>query len=171
VIKSQRVILQNLIQTDAAINPGNSGGALVNSSGQVIGINTLIFTGGEGYLAQGLSFAIPINRAMELARKLTGRKEAGAIKPWLGVTVIQLNADRESPASVQITGFPPGSPAQRSGLLVGDVIISLNGRNITRLEDLLRALQGTKPGEAVPVVVQRGERRLRANVRLEGMRQ
>ncbi len=172
VISRQQINLEGLIQTDAAINPGNSGGALVNSSGQVIGINTLVYTGSRGDFAQGLSFAIPINRAMELARGLINQDSSG-IKPWMGLSVAQITPEMNYPVKwgAVIMVFPPNSPAQRAGLQVGDIILYLNDVPIREVEDFSRALSGVSPGDKVTAVVMRAGKKYQATITVEGMRQ
>ncbi|MCE1248305.1 MAG: trypsin-like peptidase domain-containing protein [Firmicutes bacterium] len=164
---------RDLIQTDAAINPGNSGGALANSSGQVIGINTLVYTGRSGELAQGLSFAIPINNAMKVANRLMTGKGGTQMKPWLGVQVSEITPDMSLGVKhgVVIINFPPDSPARDAGLRPGDVIISINQVPVTKVEDVQKAIFNYKPGDTVQIVVSRQGRKLRAIVKLEGMRQ
>ena len=129
----------DLIQTDAAINPGNSGGPLLNSSGEVIGINTLVRSGPGA----GLGFAIPINRAKKIANDLitTGR----AKHPMIGVTLssnIQQKSDflsqRESGAIVQYV--TPNSPAEKGGLQTNDLIISINNEKISTPADVVKRI-------------------------------
>jgi len=166
---------KDLVQTDAAINPGNSGGALVNSKGKVIGINTLVYTGtGRGKnVAQGLGFAIPIDRAMKVARRLIGIKEGPKVRPWLGVYVrnvkpkMRLGVNR----GVIIVRFPPASPARKAGLRPGDIVISMNQVPINTIRDMQKIVLRLNPGDKIMIGVIRGRKRIRVRVTLEGMRQ
>ncbi|CAN0497532.1 unnamed protein product, partial [Phaeothamnion confervicola] len=112
-IKVGGVTYQGMIQTDAAINPGSSGGALINLDGQVIGINSLIYTGSNGSKpAQGLAFAIPINYALKIARQMVANRPTTAGKPWIGI-----NGANLSPALATAHGIP----AQR-GVIVTSIL-------------------------------------------------
>ncbi|MFC0617649.1 S1C family serine protease, partial [Deinococcus budaensis] len=176
---------QPAVQTDAAINPGNSGGPLLNALGQVIGVNTQIFSpvrdaAGTGQNA-GIGFAIPIN----VARSLLPRLLAGELirLPHLGL--LALNLRELAPAARRDLGLPargllvqtvePGSPAAAAGLrggarvrrfpdgtirLGGDVITAANGRAVASVQDLQAALLGERPGVRVPLTLRRGDRTL-----------
>ena len=151
-------IYSNMIQIDAAINPGNSGGALVDSDGRLIGINTLIqSTSGS---SAGVGFAIPVNYAMDIAEQLI---ETGtAVHPYLGISMISVNemvADEYGltvDAGVFIADVAAESPAQRAGIVRGDVIVDLAGETIASADDLLISLRNHKPGERVRVEIVRG---------------
>ena len=152
--------LNNLIQTDAAINPGNSGGPLVNSAGQVIGINTAVSTD-----AQGLGFAIPIDVAKPIMQQALNGEEL--VRPWIGVYYIPITpaiADQqdlgvESGALIGTTGNQqpviPGSPAEAAGLQAGDVIVAINGEQITVDTDLSMLIVPHEPGETITLRVLR----------------
>jgi serine protease Do len=149
----------NLIQTDAAINPGNSGGALCDLDGRVVGINTLIQTGGAQQSA-GIGFAIPIDFAKGVADQLiaTGRAE----HPFLGVSMATVDADVASqiglPASTVgslIQEVVPDSPAEKAGLKVGDVIVELGGEPVASVEDAFAAIRDGAIGKPIDVVVLR----------------
>lgn len=164
--------LNHLIQTDAAINPGNSGGPLVNSVGQVIGINTAVASS-----AQGIGFAIPIDFAKPImALALSGQELA---RPWVGVyyTMItkQVAADLDLPveegALVDLgpNGAPavfPGSPADAAGLQAGDIITALGGRRVEESHDLATLLLPYRPGDVVTLTVLRGGDELDIDVTL-----
>jgi S1-C subfamily serine protease len=153
------------IQTDAAINPGNSGGPLLNAKGEVIGMNTAIING-----AQGLGFAIPINNAQQIARQLiaTGRAEHA----YLGIEMVLLNPElrQELQASPGLTFPVPeadgvlivnvvgGSPADRGGLLPGDVILKIDGQAIGNSEMVQRIVQNKTVGSTLRVEVNRNGR-------------
>jgi len=157
----------NMIQTDASINPGNSGGPLVNGVGQVIGINTFIFTKSGGSL--GIGFAIPIIRAKKIADRLI----AGGVQEfWAGfelhpkltrglANALGLYTHR----AVLITGVADNSPASRAKLNPGDLIIAINGNPVRSAEDVDRILENAHVGDALALEIVRG--RLRFATRLE----
>jgi len=149
------------IQTDVAINPGNSGGPLFNLDGEVVGINSQIFTRSGGFM--GLSFAIPIDVAMDVADQLrtTGKVSRG----WLGVAIQEVNRDLaesfglERPAGALVAQVIDGAPAARSGLRVGDIILSVDGQDIDTSADLPHLIGAIKPGsEARLGIVRDGAR-------------
>jgi serine protease Do len=148
------------IQTDVAINPGNSGGPLLNLDGEVVGINSQIFTRSGGYM--GLSFAIPIDVAMEVVEQL---KEKGQVsRGWLGVLIQRVDRDLaesfglDRAAGALITRILPDSPAESSGLKEGDIIIEFNGRKIDLSSDLPHVVGRTKAETVVDVeVVRKGK--------------
>uniref|UniRef100_A0A831TCN7 PDZ domain-containing protein n=1 Tax=Thermorudis peleae TaxID=1382356 RepID=A0A831TCN7_9BACT len=141
-----------LIQTDAAINPGNSGGPLVNLQGEVVGINTA-----KVRQAEGIGFAIPINKAKEIASQIVEARP----QPYLGiggVTVTQplvvrfnLPVDR----GVLVVWVAPGSPAEQAGLMPGDIIVRFAGQEIARVSDLEQALRQHQPGDQVEIAINR----------------
>ncbi|HSK93728.1 MAG TPA: trypsin-like peptidase domain-containing protein [Candidatus Angelobacter sp.] len=153
--------LRNLIQTDAAINPGNSGGPLVNSAGQVIGINTAVST-----TAQGLGFAIPI----DVARPIMGQALAGQelARPYIGVWYTPINPALAESEDLPVdygayiatsSGQEPvlgGSPAEAAGLQAGDVIVAVNGEQLTAEADLQMSLLPYEPGDTITLRVLRG---------------
>ena len=143
----------NAIQTDAAINPGNSGGALVNASGQVIGVNSAIATLGDGTSQSGsigLGFAIPINQARRIAEELidTGT----STKPIIGV---QLDTSYTGEGA-KVQTVTAGSPAEEAGFQDGDVIVEFNGKPVADSTELIVDIRSMNPGDTVEVKVQRG---------------
>ncbi|TBU95700.1 DegQ family serine endoprotease [Phytopseudomonas dryadis] len=150
------------IQTDVAINPGNSGGPLFNLDGEVVGINSQIFTRSGGFM--GLSFAIPMSVAMDVADQL---KEGGKVnRGWLGVVIQEVNKDLaesfglDKPAGALVAQVLEDGPAARGGLQVGDVILSLDGKPIIMSADLPHLVGGLKPGtQAELVIVREGSRK------------
>ena len=153
--------LNNLIQTDAAINPGNSGGPLVNSAGQVIGVNTAVSQD-----AQGLGFAIPIDVAKPIMQQALDGQELA--RPWIGVFYQAVNPGLaesqdlpvEYGALIATTGDGnpvfPGSPAEAAGLQAGDIIVAVDGEQITMDTDLSTLIVGYAPGDTVTLRVLRG---------------
>jgi putative serine protease PepD len=139
--------LTGMIQTDAAINPGNSGGPLVNSAGQVIGINTAVAADG----AQNIGFAIPIDAAKALAERLkTGQGPAPVA--FLGVSTTETS---DGSAGAQVVQLVAGGPASKGGIAVGDLIVSFDGKPVTTADSLSALVQARQPGDTVQVVVER----------------
>jgi serine protease Do len=145
------------IQTDVAVNPGNSGGPLFNTSGEVVGINSQIYSRSGGYM--GLSFAIPVNVATNVARQLaaTGSVQRG----WLGIGIQSLNTDLassfglSSPAGALVGQVDPAGPAKQAGLRPGDVILEYNGRTVASSGELPPLVGETAPGTRVLLEVWR----------------
>ncbi|MDH4567884.1 DegQ family serine endoprotease [Pseudomonas sp. BN414] len=146
------------IQTDVAINPGNSGGPLFNLDGEVVGINSQIFTRSGGFM--GLSFAIPIDVAMSVADQL--KSEGKVSRGWLGVVIQEVNKDLaesfglDKPAGALVAQVQEGGPAAKGGLQVGDVILSMNGQPIVVSADLPHLVGNLKPGSKIQLEVVRG---------------
>ncbi len=150
--------IQDFIQTDAAINPGNSGGPLVNTSGQVIGINSAIASETGAY--EGYGFAIPINLARPVIDELI--KSGKVDRAMLGISIRQVDADDaawaklDSVQGVVVQGFTSdASPARNSGLEPGDVIVALDGHPVTYVSQFQQAITFRKPGDVVTLTVQR----------------
>jgi len=149
------------IQTDVAINPGNSGGPLFNLEGEVVGINSQIFTRSGGFM--GLSFAIPMNLVMSVAEQI---KEDGLVRRgWLGVLIQEVNRDLalsfglERPMGALIAQASESGPAGKAGIQPGDIIVRFNGKTVERSSDLPPMVGLVRPGSSVPVeVVRRGDR-------------
>lgn len=149
------------IQTDVAINPGNSGGPLFNLQGEVIGINSQIFTRSGGFM--GLSFAIPIDVAMDVSDQL--RADGKVSRGWLGVVIQEVNRDLaesfglERPAGALVAQVMDGGPAAKGGLRVGDVILSVDGQDIDMSADLPHMIGTIKPNTRAKLgIVRDGER-------------
>jgi len=145
------------IQTDVAINPGNSGGPLFNMRGEVVGINSQIYSRSGGY--QGVSFAIPIDVAMEVVDQLkTGGKVS---RGWLGVVIQEVTADLagsfglDRPRGALVSQVQEDSPAHKAGLQASDVILSFNGKTVENSGDLPRMVGLAKPGTKIPMDVWR----------------
>jgi len=149
-------VYNEMIQTDAAINPGNSGGPLVNADGEVIGINTFIFTRSGGAL--GIGFAIPINRAKKILEEVS---EHGKVRDvWLGFTVITVDDEtaralRLPTGGALVRSVEIDSPADETGLRPGDVIARVNGRAIGDADDAISAFGGVLVGEKFSIDVLR----------------
>jgi serine protease Do len=146
-----------LIQTDVAVNPGNSGGPLINMRGEVIGINSQIYSRSGGYM--GISFAVPIDEAMRVSEQL---KTSGKVtRGRMGVQIGEVTKDvAESLGLTKAQGalvqrVEPGGPAEKAGLEAGDIILKFNGVTIDRATDLPRMVGSTKPGTRSTVTVWR----------------
>lgn len=160
----------DVIQTDAAINPGNSGGPLLNLRGEVIGINTAIYTDPRQQGNIGIGFAMPINVVRELLPQLrVGKVTRGVI----GVTVTDIPSDAFAEFGLKerrgalITTVNSNGPASRAGIQPGDVIVEYNGKSVRRRDELVTAVVGTKPGTSVPVKVLRDKQEKTVNVTVE----
>ena len=147
----------NFIQTDAAINPGNSGGALVDANGNLVGINTLIFSRSGGY--QGIGFAIPASIAKKVMEQII---ENGAVtRGWFGVEVGNISPELAESLGLSavrgaiVGGIERGSPAEKSGIQLGDVIVSINGQSVVDVNAALKAIAEVPPGKMVPVTLMR----------------
>jgi len=148
------------IQTDVAINPGNSGGPLFNLDGEVVGVNSQIYSRTGGYM--GLSFSIPIEVAMDVADQL---KQHGKVsRGWLGVLIQDVTRElaesfgMSKPQGALIAKVMPDSPAEKANLQVGDVVLSFNGKDIERSSSLPPIVGSTPVNKRVPVKVMRNKR-------------
>ena len=165
-IRSERGIMESLIQTDAAINPGNSGGPLVDINGKVIAINTAIIP-----FAQGIGFAIPIKLAEKCADDLIAYGKV--LRPWLGISGISINRAVAAQYNllvergVLIAGVVDDSPADQAGIAAGDVILKFNGADINSIEDLQREVIKKGIGEKVRLTMLRGTRKWTVEVTLK----
>ena len=161
----------NFIQTDASINPGNSGGPLINLRGEVVGVNTAIFSRGGGNI--GIGFAIPINLVKGLLSQL--RDEGKVTRGWLGVVIQDVNAEmaealgmREARGAL-VANVAKGSPAEAGGVQVGDVIIGFDGAPVGKASELSLAVARTPVGKTVDVAVVRNGRNVTARVQIARM--
>jgi serine protease Do len=148
---------EDFIQTDAAINPGNSGGPLVNTKGELIGINTAIFSRSGGY--QGIGFAVPSNMARLVMDQLI--QKGKVTRGWLGVTIQEITPELSqkfglrSAKGALIGDVAKGSPAEKAGLQRGDVILEFNGKNISDVGNLRNMVAQSKVGAKIPITVMR----------------
>ena len=146
-----------LIQTDAAINPGNSGGALLNSKGELIGINTVKYSSED---VEGMGYAIPINTAKPIINKLIKNEATSeSEQAYLGVSGQTIDSSMASqfdmPSGVYVQQVIKSSPAQKAGISAGDVIVSFNGSNVSTMDGLKEKISNLKAGKKVKVVVKR----------------
>jgi len=157
---------ENFIQTDAAINPGNSGGALVDVNGNLVGINTAIYSRSGGNM--GIGFAIPVSTARLVMESLI--KDGQVTRGWIGVEPRDLTREMAETFSlpvregVLITGVLHNGPAAQGGLRPGDVVVQVGGSAVANTSQLLNAVASLKPGEPTQVKVQRGDQILTLRV-------
>ena len=163
----------NVLQTDAAINPGNSGGPLLNVRGEVIGVNTAIYSngsamGGAGNI--GIGFAIPINTVRDV---LPGLRAGKITRGRIGVQVRPVSADDAEALSLKdrrgafVAAVVSGGPAAAAGLEPGDIIVEFNGKTVTRSDDLPQVVATTAPGSTVPLKVIRDGKERTLTVKVE----
>ncbi|HKK14614.1 MAG TPA: Do family serine endopeptidase [Gammaproteobacteria bacterium] len=159
---------EDFIQTDAAINPGNSGGALVNARGELVGINTAIFTRSGGN--QGIGFAIPVSLAQGVMKQII--EHGQVIRGWLGVEAQSLTPalarsfGLDSTAGILIAGVLKGGPADQAGLQAGDVITAVEGKPVDNPRDALDTIAQLKPGSTVALTGVRGGQPFHARARV-----
>ena len=157
---------ENFIQTDAAINPGNSGGPLINGRGEVVGINTALFSKTGGYM--GIGFAIPINMAKSIEDQL--QKEGKVTRGWLGVVIQNVDKDLaesfglKQAKGILISEVQKDSPASAAGLLQGDIILRLDGVELEDVSDLRNRVALLKPKSKVMVEIMRDGRKKKIQV-------
>lgn len=146
-----------LIQTDAAINPGNSGGALLNSKGELIGINTVKYSSED---VEGMGYAIPINTAKPIINKLIKNEATSeSEQAYLGVSGQTIDSSMASqfdmPSGVYVQQVIKSSPAQKAGISAGDVIVSIDGSSVSTMDGLKEKISNLKAGKKVKIVVKR----------------
>lgn len=155
--------LDNVIQTDAAINPGNSGGPLLNSSGQVIGVNTAVSSEG-----QGIGFALPINVVKDAVNNFNSTGQFN--RPFMGVeyrmVTRQIAVLNEIPEGAYIMSVVDGSPAEKAGVRSEDIITKINGDKLTTANDLARVVGKKKAGDTVELIIWRNEKEVILKVTL-----
>lgn len=159
-------VVYTCIQTDAAINSGNSGGALVNSDGQVIGINTLKLSGSG---VEGIGFAIPINSTLDVIDQLIDHKKV--LRPYIGITGININEELSKQENLEIGVYVKSvedfSPAEKAGIKPGDVIIKADGKDVEDMDDLNEVKNSHQIGETMTLVVTRNGEERELTVTLE----
>ncbi len=177
-------LVENVIQTDAAINPGNSGGPLLNSAGEMVGVNTSIFTTSGGNI--GIGFAVPANTVKRIVADLI--KEGRVLRPWLGIEGYAITDDLASALDlpvregILVARVYRGSSAESAGirgateiaiyhnervLAGGDIVTELNGRSVRSMEDIRLALEDRRPGTVVPITIYSGRTRRQLEMALQ----
>ncbi|MCP4106353.1 MAG: Do family serine endopeptidase [Desulfobacteraceae bacterium] len=163
-IRTDDRVYHDFIQTDASINPGNSGGPLLNINGELIGINTAIYA-----KAQGIGFAIPINKAKKIISDLIQYGEV--VQPWIGVIIQDIDArlaqylKMSGNMGVLVREVEPSSPAQKAGILDGDIIISVQASDIGSSEDFHMKMRGFAAGDIVKMQILRDGRKKTVRVK------
>ena len=159
----------NFIQTDASINPGNSGGPLINTKGEVVGINTAIVAEGKG-----IGFAIPINMAKDIAPQL--QEKGHVTRGWLGVSIQEMTPElakslglKEDSKGALVAQVVPGSPAEKAGIAQGDVIVEFGGKAVAESKDLPQIVASTAVGKSVDVKLLRDGKALDRQVKISEM--
>jgi serine protease DegS len=148
---------ENFIQTDAAINPGNSGGALIDAEGNLVGINTAIFSRSGGN--QGIGFAIPTSLAQSVMQEIL--EHGRPLRGWLGIEAQMITPqiaralELNDTTGVVVVGVVRGGPAHSAGLQPGDVLVAIDGRKITEAREALLTISGHKPGSRVKMEILR----------------
>lgn len=163
----------NFIQTDASINPGNSGGPLFNTKGEVVGINSMIFSPSGGNV--GIGFAIPINMAKDLLPQL---KEKGKVtRGWLGVVIQHVTPDLAESFGLSkekgalVSDVVKDSPAEASGIKRGDIVLRFNGKDIDKMNSLSRFVAATPVGKEVELVILREGKEIKLKVKIGEMKE
>jgi serine protease Do len=158
----------NFIQTDASINPGNSGGPLINTKGEVVGINTAIIASG-----QGIGFAIPVNMAKEIAPQL--QEKGHVTRGWFGVSIQEMTPELAKSFGMKekkgalISEVITGSPAEKAGIEQGDVIMEFDGKEVAESKDLPKIVASTPVGKSVNVKLARNGKTLDRQVKVSEM--
>ena len=158
---------ENFIQTDAPINPGNSGGALINTRGELIGVNTAIIAKSLG--VEGIGFAIPVNLVRGVVEEIATRGKV--IRGWIGINTVTIDAERARQAGfdkpvVVISRIASGGPAQQAGLRPDDIIVKVEGKVPLNSRDVMLRIADTSPGQTIALEVQRGNQRGEARVQV-----
>jgi serine protease Do len=150
------------IQTDVAVNPGNSGGPLFNVKGEVVGINSQIFSQTGGYM--GLSFAIPIDIAMNVEQQIV--KTGHVVRGRIGVTIQDVNAQLaesfglDRPRGALVSNVEAGGPASKAGIKAGDVILAVNGQPVSRYGEVSSVISNMKPGSEAKLTIWRNRKQI-----------
>jgi S1-C subfamily serine protease len=153
---------ENFIQTDAAINPGNSGGALVDTQGNLLGINTAIYSRSGG--SMGIGFAIPVTTAKQVLEGIV--KDGQVTRGWIGVEPNDLSPELaetfnvKTKAGVIITGVLQNGPAAKGGIRPGDVIVGISGKPVKDVTQLLSMVSSLKPGETTTFAIERKDQKM-----------
>ncbi len=165
-IQTEATFMEGLIQTDAAINPGNSGGPLINSRGEVIGVNSAVIP-----FAQGIGFAIPIQSAIEIADQLI--KHGEIVRPWISFNAVDVNPklvayyDLPTTKGVVVTDVVKGTEAYKSGIEIADILIRMDEIEINNVKDLIKVLNKHKIGDKVTMEFFRGHEKVKLKTVLE----
>lgn len=159
---------ENFIQTDAPINPGNSGGALINTRGELVGVNTAIIAKNLG--VEGIGFSIPVNLVRGVVNEILTRGKV--LRGWIGIGTDMVDAEQAKQAGfegpvVVITRLANGGPAQQAGLRPGDVILKVEGKAPANAREVMLRIADTSPGQTIALELQRGSERGEARIRVD----
>jgi serine protease DegQ len=160
---------ENFIQTDAAINPGNSGGPLVDANGNMIGINSAIYTRTGG--SQGIGFAIPVSLVVQVMNQII--KHGSVIRGWMGVEVQDMTPELAESFKLKdtngalIAGILKGGPADRAGIRPGDILVGVNDKNISDSSGLLNLIAMLVPGQTAQIKLLRNDKSILAAVKVD----
>jgi len=167
--------IRDVIQTDAAINPGNSGGPLLDSAGRLIGVNTAIYS--PSGASAGIGFAIPVDEVNRIVPRLV--RDGKFIRPAIGIQAAPPNFQQalKLPEGVGVFGVFENGPAHKAGLrpftraqdgnvILGDIIVGLDGKPVANLEDLLGVLEQHQPGDTVSITILRGGEKIEQQITL-----
>jgi S1-C subfamily serine protease len=165
-IQTEITFMEGLIQTDAAINPGNSGGPLINSQGVVIGVNSAIIP-----FAQGIGFALPIQPALWIAEQL--REHGEIVRPWISINAVDINQkimtfyNLPTDKGVVVTNVVSGSEADKAGIEIADILISMDHIHIDNVRDMIKVINKYNVGGSVEVEMFRGQEKITVRLVLE----
>jgi serine protease DegQ len=157
---------ENFIQTDAAINPGNSGGALVDSNGNLVGVNSAIYSQSGG--SMGIGFAIPVSLARNVLDQII--KSGAVTRGWIGVEVQEITPELAESFSMPntsgalIAGIMRGSPANKAGIRTGDVLLAVNGKPISDSQNMIELVAGLEPGSNAKLTLRREAKDIQLDV-------
>lgn len=146
-------VFESFIQTDAAINPGNSGGALINTKGELVGINSAVLSRTGGY--QGIGFAAPSNQVVKVIEHLI--ENGRVVRGWLGVSIHTIFRKDTQDSATAVIGLFPSGPADEAGLLPGDILLAINQEKISDASSAQDIISAKKPEEVINVRVMRGQ--------------
>jgi serine protease DegS len=155
--------IENFIQTDAAINPGNSGGALINARGELVGINTAIFSKSGG--SEGIGFAIPVDLATQVMQQILTKGRV--VRGWIGILGRDVSPQLaesfglRTHSGVLVSSTAEKSPAEHAGLRPGDVVTRVDGKAVTTTHELFQAVAAAGPGSTIELEIWRGSERIR----------
>jgi S1-C subfamily serine protease len=158
--------IENFIQTDAAINPGNSGGALINANGDVVGINTAIFS--DTGASHGIGFAIPVRIAKTVLQQIS--EHGRVIRGWIGITAQELTPALAEPFGLKhqrgllISGVLEGGPADKAGIRPGDLLVKVDGHTAIQASKVLDLIAGRQPGDTLELTLERDGGLIKINV-------
>ncbi|HYG32373.1 MAG TPA: Do family serine endopeptidase [Methylophilaceae bacterium] len=157
---------ENFIQTDASINPGNSGGALIDTEGNLVGINSAIYSRSGG--SMGIGFAIPVSLARQVMEQII--QQGSVVRGWIGIEAQDITPDLAESFRLQntngalIAGIIRNSPAERAGLKPGDILIAVDGREVTDSSDMLNLVSNLKPDHRAVLTIVRAQQKLNITI-------